>query len=94
MPMPPAVSVGDLAQQLDVAVGVAATAAAGAAGGDQAHPLVGAQGLRVQPGQLGGDADHVDRGVGPGRREALARAITRPPRTGWRAAACRAVAAR
>ena len=49
--------------------GVAAPAAAGAAGRDQPHPLVGAQGLRVQPGQLGGDADHEDRGVGAGRAE-------------------------
>ena len=57
----------DLAEQLDVARRVAATAAAGAAGGDEAHPLVGAQGLRVQAGELGGDADHEDRGVGLGR---------------------------
>ena len=55
--------VGDLAQQLDVAVGVAAAAAAGAAGRDQPHPLVGAQRLRVQPAQLGGDADDVDGAV-------------------------------
>ena len=61
--------VGDLAQQLDVAVGVAAAAAAGAARRDQPHPLVGAQGLRVQAGQLGGDADDVDGGVGAGRAE-------------------------
>ena len=58
---------GDLAEQLDVAVGVAPAAAAGAAGRDQAHPLVGAQRLRVQPGQLGGHADDVDGGVGAGR---------------------------
>ncbi len=61
--------VGDHAQQLEVAVGVAATAAAGAAGRDQAHPLVGAQRLRVQAGQLGGDGDDVDGGVGVGRAE-------------------------
>jgi hypothetical protein len=55
---------GDLAEQLDVAVAVATPAAARAAGHDQAHPLVGAQGLRVQPGQLGGHADDIDSSVG------------------------------
>ena len=85
---------GDLAEQLDVAVAVAAAAAAGAARHDQAHPLVGAQGLRVQPGQLGGHADHVDRRrrrrAGPGRRCASCTASRR----GWRAAWCRTPAAR
>ena len=52
---------------------VAPAAAAGAAGADQPEPVVGAQGLRVQPGELGGDADDVDRDVGPGRRSAAAR---------------------
>ena len=55
--------VGDLAQQVDVARRVAAAATAGAAGPDQPHPLVGAQRLRVQPGQLGRDADHEHSGV-------------------------------
>ena len=64
---------GDRAEQLDVAVGVAPPAAAGATRGDQAHPLVGAQRLRVQPGQLGSDADDVDRGVGAGCVERAAR---------------------
>ncbi len=54
---------GDLAEQLDVAVAVAATAAAGPARHDQAHPLVGTQRLRMQPGQLGRHADHVHSGV-------------------------------
>src|SRR6476646_8755135 len=51
---------GDLAEQLDVAVGVAAPATAGAARRDQPEPLVGAQGLGVQAGELSGHADDVD----------------------------------
>jgi hypothetical protein len=51
---------GDGAQQVDVASRVAAPAAAGAARRDQAHPLVGAEGLGVEAGQLGGHADDVD----------------------------------
>ena len=54
-------SLHDLAQQLDVVQGVAPATTSGAARGDQADPVVGAQRLRVQAGQLGGDADHVDR---------------------------------
>ena len=90
MPMPDDGQVGDHPEQLEVAVGVAPPAAPGAAGRDQAHPLVGAQGLRVQAGQLGGDADDVDGRVGvePAEGRARGHAIT-TPRTGWRAAACR-----
>ena len=59
----------DLAEPLEVVVGVAPPAATGAARGDQPHPLVGAQRLRVQPGQLGSDADDVDGRLGTGRLE-------------------------
>ena len=84
MPTPPAVSVRDLAQQLDVAVAVAAAAAAGAARHDQAHPLVGAQRLRVQAGQLRRHRDHVDGGVGA-RDPGLTPRHRWPRRRGWRA---------
>ena len=59
----------DRAQQLDVAQRVAAAATTGAAGRDQTEPVVGAQRLRVQPGQLGGDADHEDLRLRAGRDE-------------------------
>ena len=72
-PMPVDGQLGDLAQQLDVAPGVAAAAAAGAARADQAEPVVGAQRLRVQPGQLGGHADDVDRDLGTRARRAARR---------------------
>ena len=90
---------GDLAEQVDVAGGVAAPAAAGAAGRDQAHPLVGAQGLRVQPGQLGGDADDEDGRVGLGRSGPASRRFTGMaslglPRTGWTRSVLPSVAAR
>src|SRR3954447_9463119 len=57
---------GDLAEQLDVAPGVAASTAARAPGADQPEPVVGAQRLRVQAGQLGGHADHVHGDLGSG----------------------------
>jgi hypothetical protein len=53
----------DAAQQGDVVVAVAPAAALGAGGLDQSPALVDAQGLGVDPGQLGGHRDHVD-GVG------------------------------
>src|SRR3954447_5600424 len=57
---------GDLAEQFDVPPRVPPAAATGAAGADDSQPVVGAQGLGVQPGELGGHADHVDRHVGSG----------------------------
>ena len=51
----------DLAELGDVAQRVAAPAACGAAGRDQAEPVVLAQGLGVQPADLGSDRDDVDR---------------------------------
>ena len=77
----------DLAEQLDVAVAVAPTTATGTARHDQAHPLVGAQRLRVQPGELGRHADHIDGRVGAGHPR-LTPWHRRPSRRGWRAA-CR-----
>ena len=64
----------DAAQLLDVLVAVAAAAAAGAGRVDQALALVDAQGLRVQPGQLGGHRDHVD-----GSRWSARWSAIRPP---------------
>ena len=61
--MPCAGQPRDLAQQLDVAQRVAPAAAGRAAGRDQAEPVVLAQGLRVQAGQLGGHRDDVHRVV-------------------------------
>ena len=93
--MPDDGQVGDLAEQLEVAVGVAPPAAAGAAGRDQAHPLVGPQGLRVQPGQLGGHADDVDGRVrgraptGARSRSTLTHASNRLARSGLPAVAAR-----
>ena len=49
----------DAAQHGDVAAGVAAPAALGAHRRDQAKPVVGAQGLRVHAGELGGNGDDV-----------------------------------
>ena len=69
-------SARDLTQQLDVAQGVAPPAAAGAAGRDQADAVVLAQGLRVQAGELGSDADRRDRHVragDPSRRDHVRR---------------------
>src|SRR6478672_3485637 len=71
----------DLPEQLDVAPGVAPAAAAGATGADQPEPVVGAEGLRVQAGQLGGHADDVDRHLGargaarPGGHDELPRVL-------------------
>ncbi len=65
---------GDGPQQLDVSVGVAATSPDGPAGRDQAEPLVTPQGLRVEAGQLGGDADDIDGGIGLGGLERVAHA--------------------
>src|SRR3954465_5222356 len=75
----------DLAEQLDVVVAVATATATGAARHDQPHPLVGAQGLRVESGQLGRHADHVHSGVGAGHAW-LTPGHRRPSRTGWREA--------
>ncbi len=50
-----------LAQHGDVVPGVAAAAAGRAAGGDQPEPVVLAQGLGVQPGELGGHRDDEHR---------------------------------
>ncbi len=61
---------GDFAQHLDVAPGVPAAAASGAPGAHEAHAVVGPQRLRVEPGELGGHRDDVDRYVGPGRLDA------------------------
>src|SRR5699024_7983969 len=47
----------DLAQQGDVTARVAASAACGAGRDDQPDPVVGAQGLGVHAGHLGGDRD-------------------------------------
>ena len=52
-----------LAEQRDVPRAVPAAAAGGAAGADQAEPVVLAQRLGVHAGQLGGHGDHEDRGV-------------------------------
>ena len=51
----------DAAQQRDVALGVAAAAAARARGLDQPLALVDAQRLRVHAGELGRDRDDVER---------------------------------
>src|SRR5512133_821896 len=48
----------DLQQPLDVPLGVAAGVGGGPLGPDQPLPLVDAQGLGVDPGQLGRDRDH------------------------------------
>ena len=50
--------------QLDVPVGVAAATTTSAGRGDQAHAVIGAQGLGVHPGKLGGHGNDVDRGGG------------------------------
>ena len=50
-----------LAEQLDVARGVAPAAAAGARRGDEPEPVVLPQRLGVHAGELGGDRDDEDR---------------------------------
>ena len=55
-----------LAEQGDVAGGVAPPAACRPAGADEPQPVVAAEGLGVQPGELGGHRDHEDRAVHPG----------------------------
>jgi hypothetical protein len=62
----------DRAQELDVAVGVAPSSTHGPTRCDQPEPLVAPQGLRVQPGQLGRDADDIDRRVWLRRLEGAA----------------------
>src|SRR5262245_36974197 len=51
----------DAAELLDVGVAVPAAAAGGARRVDQPLALVDAQGLRMDPGQLGGHRDHIHR---------------------------------
>src|SRR5690606_3884123 len=52
-----------LAQPGDVRGAVPAAATTSARGGDETHPVVLAQRLRVHAGELGGDGDDEDRGL-------------------------------
>ena len=53
----------DLAEQLDVAIGIATGVARRPVRPQQSLPFVDPQGLRVHAGELGGHADHVDRAL-------------------------------
>ena len=69
-------------------MGLIQPAAPGAAGLDQPHPLVGAERLRVQAGQLGRNADDVHSRVRRGRSEGAVHSKS-PARSGLPAVAAR-----
>src|SRR5690606_24530608 len=52
-----------LAEQLDVAPRVPSPTAGTALRTDQSQPVISAQGLRMHPGEFGGDRDHEGAGV-------------------------------
>jgi Xaa-Pro aminopeptidase len=85
---------GHLPQQLDVAPGVTAPTSDGASRTDQSHPVVAAQRLGVQAGELGRHRDHVDRHLGAGSPVETWRGHGRAPSNSRERRSLPAVAAR